>query len=156
MLMDFILFSVWEGLIFYFFIKKLTNIELKITDGIIVGVLFCISSLIPPLLRQVLGICIITFLIFKFRNKDITFKRLFYILKWVVFEYIYAVICETFYCSFLELLNIVNLYDENDLNLFLFCIPLRIIEVILIFIINKIIRGDFKMKQWIGSGVVRK
>lgn len=142
MFLDFILFSIWESLIFYLFINKLSTIKLKWIDIIIVGVLFCVSSIVPPLFRQLLGICILTFLIFMFRNKEVTISRLLYILKWVTLEYIYALICEMIYCSIIDSLNIVESYNTDSLTLFKFFILLRIVEVIIIFIINKIKRRE--------------
>lgn len=48
---DYLLFSLWDSLIFYLFINKLTKIKLKFVDVLVVGAIFCLSSLAPPIAK---------------------------------------------------------------------------------------------------------
>lgn len=126
---DYLLFSLWDSLVFYLFINKLTKIKLKFVDVLVVGAVFCLSSLVPPIARQIIGIMVIYSYIISFRNK----------IDEVAFSLSY------------EFFKIADISKLEGLSLFKYYIPSKILEIILIFIIRR-----FKMKQWFGSGVVRK
>lgn len=76
---DYLLFSLWDSLVFYLFINKLTKIKLKFVDALAVGAIFCLSSLVPPIARQIISIMVIFVYIYRIRyytNEDI--KKVFY------------------------------------------------------------------------------
>lgn len=48
---DYLLFSLWDSLVFYLFVNKLTKIKLKFVDALVVSAVFCLSSLAPPIAK---------------------------------------------------------------------------------------------------------
>lgn len=110
LIIDYLLFSLWDSLVFYLFINKLTKIKLKFVDILVVGAVFCLSSLAPPIIRQILGIIIIFAYIYKVRyytNDDI--KKVFYSLIAIVLEYLYTLVIEMTFSFIYNLTNLVDL-----------------------------------------------
>ena len=152
---DYLLFSLWDSLVFYLFINKLTKIKLKFIDVLVVGAVFCLSSLVPPIARQIIGIMVIYSYIISFRNKidkeNMKIKDFVYPIIFIIFEYLYSLTIEVAFSLSYELFKIADISKLEGLSLFKYYIPSKILEIILIFIIRRL-----KMKQWFGSGVVRK
>lgn len=140
---DYLLFSLWDSLVFYLFINKLTKIKLKFVDALVVGVIFCLSSLVPPIARQIISIMVIFVYIYRIRyytNEDI--KKVFYSLIVIALEYLYALVIEM---AFSFIYNLTNLIDLSNCTMFenvIGFIPIKIVEVIIIFVIMK-----FKKKE---------
>lgn len=149
---DYLLFSLWDSLVFYLFINKLTKIKLKFVDILVVGAIFCLSSLAPPIVRQILGIMIIFVYIYRIRyytNDDI--KKVFCLLIVIVLEYLYTLIINATFSLFYEKVCNIDLSKLTNFQMFKYFIIIDLFEVIFIFILRRL-----KMKQWWGSGVVRK
>lgn len=149
---DYLLFSLWDSLVFYLFINKLTKIKLKFVDVLVVGAVFCFSSLAPPIARQIIGIMIIFAYIYRIRyytNEDI--KKVFYSLKCVALEYFYTLIVNAIFSLFYEKVCNIDLSKITNLQMFKYFIVIDLFEFIFIIVLRRL-----KMKQWWGSGVVRK
>lgn len=135
---DYLLFSLWDGLVFYLFINKLTKIKLKFVDALAVGAIFCLSSLVPPIAKQIISIMVIFVYIYRIRyytNEDI--KKVFYSLIVIALEYLYALVIEM---AFSFIYNLTNLIDLSNCTMFenvIGVIPIKIVEVIIIFVIMK-------------------
>lgn len=138
---DYLLFSLWDSLVFYLFINKLTKIKLKFVDVLVVGAIFCLSSLAPPIARQIIGIIVIIVIfayIYRIRyytNEDI--KKVFYSLIVIALEYLYTLVIEM---AFSFIYNLTNLIDLSNCTMFenvIGFIPIKIVEVIIIFVIMK-------------------
>lgn len=143
LIIDYLLFSLWDSLVFYLFINKLTKIKLKFVDILVVGAVFCLSSLAPPIIRQILGIIIIFAYIYKVRyytNDDI--KKVFYSLIAIVLEYLYTLVIEMTFSFIYNLTNLVDLSNCTTRENVISFIPIKIVEVIVIFVIMK-----FKKKR---------
>lgn len=140
---DYLLFSLWDSLIFYLFINKLTKIKLRFVDVLVVGAIFCLSSLAPPVIRQILGIIVIFVYIYRIRyytNEDI--KKVFYSLIVIALEYLYTLVIEM---AFSFIYNLTNLIDLSNCTMFeniIGFIPIKIVEVIIIFVIMKFKKGE--------------
>lgn len=140
---DYLLFSLWDSLVFYLFINKLTKIKLKFVDVLVVGAIFCLNSLAPPVIRQILGIIVIFVYIYRIRyytNEDI--KKVFYSLIVIALEYLYTLVIEM---AFSFIYNLTNLIDLSNCTMFeniIGFIPIKIVEVIIIFVIMKFKKGE--------------
>lgn len=150
--MDYLLFSLWDSLVFYLFINKLTKVKLKFVDILVVGAVFCLSPLAPPIARQILGIIIIFSYVYKVRyytNDDM--KKIFYSLIIIVLEYLYTLIVNAIFSLFYEKICNIDLSNFMNFQRFKYFIAIDLFEIIFIFVLRRL-----KMKQWWGSGVVRK
>lgn len=149
---DYLLFSLWDSLVFYLFINKLTKIKLKFVDALVVGAVFCLSSLVPPIARQIIGIMVIFVYIYRIRyytNEDI--KKVFYSLIVIVLEYLYTLVINATFSLFYERVYNIDLSKLTDFQMFKHFILIDLFEIIFIIVLRRL-----KMKQWWGSGVVRK
>ena len=149
---DYLLFSLWDSLVFYLFINELTKIKLKFVDVLVVGAVFCLSSLVPPIARQILGIIVIFAYIYRIRyytNEDI--KKVFYSLIVIALEYLYTLVINATFSLFYERVCSIDLSKLTNFKMFKYFIVIDLFEFIFIFVLRKL-----KMKQWWGSGVVRK
>lgn len=149
---DCLLFSLWDSLIFYLFINKLTKIKLRFVDVLVVGAIFCLSSLAPPIARQILGIIVIFAYIYRIRyytNEDI--KKVFYSLIVIALEYLYTLVINATFSLFYERVCNIDLSKLINFKMFKYFIVIDLFEFIFIFVLRRL-----KMKQWWGSGVVRK
>ena len=116
---------------------------LKFVDVLVVSAVFCLSSLAPPIARQIIGIIVIFAYIYRIRyytNEDI--KKVFYSLIVIALEYLYTLVIEMAF-SFI--------YNLTNFKMFKYFIVIDLFEFIFIFVLRRL-----KMKQWWGSGVVRK
>jgi len=152
-IIDFILFSGIEGFIFCLFFTKIFDCKkFKIYQWFLLAFGNClISKIFPPIIYQLIMIIWMSILLYLFKFKN----KLLYcfgasglsLLMFLILEVIYSILLE-------KIMNFESLKlfltDFEMIKLFIFIIPLRIIEIINIFIIKEI-----KMKVIIG-GVVRK
>lgn len=149
---DYLLFSLWDSLVFYLFVNKLTKIKLKFVDALVVSAVFCLSSLAPPIARQIIGIIVIFAYIYRIRyytNEDI--KKVFYSLIVIALEYLYTLVINVTFSLFYERVCNIDLSKLTNLKMFKYFIVIDLFEFIFIFVLRRL-----KMKQWWGSGVVRK
>lgn len=149
---DYLLFSLWDSLIFYLFVNKLTKIKLKFVDALVVSAVFCLSSLAPPIARQIIGIIVIFAYIYRIRyytNEDI--KKVFYSLIVIALEYLYTLVINATFSLFYERVCNIDLSKLTNFKMFKYFIVIDLFEFIFIFVLRRL-----KMKQWWGSGVVRK
>lgn len=149
---DYLLFSLWDSLVFYLFINKLTKIKLKFVDALVVGAIFCLSSLVPPIARQIISIMVIFVYVYRIRyytNEDI--KKVFYSLIVIALEYLYALVINAIFSLFYERICNIDLSKLTGFQMFKYFILIDLFEIIFIIVLRRL-----KMKQWWGSGVVRK
>nr|DAF47472.1 MAG TPA: hypothetical protein [Phage sp. ctGns7] len=149
---DYLLFSLWDSLVFYLFVNKLTKIKLKFVDALVVSAVFCLSSLAPPIARQIIGIIVIFAYIYRIRyytNEDI--KKVFYSLIVIALEYLYTLVINATFSLFYERVCNIDLPKLTNFKMFKYFIVIDLFEFIFIFVLRRL-----KMKQWWGSGVVRK
>ena len=152
-LVDFILFSGIEGFIFCLFFTKVGDCKkINFIQWFVLSFVNCIiSKFLPPVIYQLTIILWISVFLYMLNGKDKYFRYLIIGLSSVglffVEEILYSIILQKFLS--LELLKFF-MNDLESLKLFIFIIPLRIIEIINIFIIRRV-----KMKIVLG-GVVRK
>lgn len=149
---DYLLFSLWDGLVFYLFINKLTKIKLKFVDALAVGAIFCLSSLVPPIARQIISIMVIFVYIYRIRyytNEDI--KKVFYSLIVIALEYLYTLVINATFSLFYERICNIDLSKLTGFQMFKYFILIDLFKIIFIIVLRRL-----KMKQWWGLGVVRK
>ena len=152
-IIDFILFSGIEGLIFCLFFRKIFNCKkFKPYQWFLIAFGNCIiSKVLPPVVYQLFMIIWIAFILYIFKFN----KNIFNCLKmsglslcmFLITEIVYSILLE----KFVNFESLTFLTDLEELKLFVLIIPLRIFEIINIFIVKEIM----KMKVIIG-GVVRK
>lgn len=153
-LMDYVLFSLIEGIIFNLFfinIRKLNRI--KWWQVPIMALINCaLSCTLPPLVYQ--PTMILNNALFLIINKN-SIKNSF---KYSAFSMLFFLIVETAYNAILEFVfcfDAIGVNRDEKLKVFLIIIPLRFIEICSLFIYKRIMENK-NMKVIIGSGVVRK
>lgn len=153
-LIDYILFSLIEGVIFNLFFIKVGNLnKIKWWQVLIMAFINCVlSCTLPPLLYQ--STIILDNALFLIINKN-SIKRSF---KYSLFSMTFFLIVETVYNIILEFIfhfDAIGTNRDEKLKVFLIIIPLRFIEICSLFIYKRIMENK-EMKVIIGSGVVRK
>lgn len=137
MLMDYVLFSLIEGIIFNLFFINIGKLNrIKWWQVPIMAFINCaLSCTLPPLVYQ--PIVIISNAIFLLLNKN-SIKNSF---KYSALSVLFFLIMETAYNVVLEVFfhfDAVGVNRDEKLKIFLIIIPLRIIEVITLFLYRKI------------------
>lgn len=137
MLMDYVLFSLIEGIIFNLFFINIGKLNrIKWWQVPIVAFINCaLSCTLPPLVYQ--PIVIISNAIFLLLNKN-SIKNSF---KYSALSVLFFLIMETAYNVVLEVFfhfDAIGVNRDEKLKIFLIIIPLRIIEVITLFLYRKI------------------
>ena len=152
-LIDFVLFSAIEGFIFCLFFTKVCDCKkFKFYQWLLLSFINClISKLFPPVIYQAIMILWMSILLYNINGKD-KYKYCFIsssvsLGMFLVTEILYSILLNKI--MNVELLKFF-MSDFEQLKSFIFLIPLRIIEIMNIFIIRRI-----KMKVILG-GVVRK
>lgn len=153
-LIDYILFSLIEGIIFNLFFINIGKLNrIKWWQVPIMAFINCVlSCTLPPLVYQ--PAMILNNALFLIINKN-SIKNSF---KYSAFSMLFFLIVETAYNAILEFVFCFDAIGENrdeKLKVFLIIIPLRFIEIFSLFIYKRIMENK-KMKVIIGSGVVRK
>lgn len=136
-LMDYILFSLIEGIIFNLFFINIGKLNrIKWWQVPIMAFINCaLSCTLPPLVYQ--PIVIISNAIFLLLNKN-SVKSSF---KYSALSVLFFLIMETAYNVVLEVFfhfDAIGVNRDEKLKIFLIIIPLRIIEVITLFVYRKI------------------
>ena len=136
-LMDYILFSLIEGIIFNLFFINIGKLNrIKWWQVPIMAFINCaLSCTLPPLVYQ--PIVIISNAIFLLLNKN-SIKNSF---KYSALSVLFFLIMETAYNVVLEVFfhfDAIGVNRDEKLKIFLIIIPLRIIEVITLFLYRKI------------------
>lgn len=137
MLMDYVLFSLIEGIIFNLFFINIGKLNrIKWWQVPIMAFINCaLSCTLPPLVYQ--PIVIISNAIFLLLNKN-SIKNSF---KYSALSVLFFLIMETAYNVVLEVFfhfDDIGVNRDEKLKIFLIIIPLRIIEVITLFLYRKI------------------
>ena len=137
MLMDYVLFSLIEGTIFNLFFINIGKLNrIKWWQVPIMAFISCaLSCTLPPLVYQ--PIVIISNAIFLLLNKN-SIKNSF---KYSALSVLFFLIMETAYNVVLEVFfhfDAIGVNRDEKLKIFLIIIPLRIIEVITLFLYRKI------------------
>lgn len=136
-LIDYILFSLIEGIIFNLFFINIGKLNrIKWWQVPIMAFINCaLSCTLPPLVYQ--PIVIISNAIFLLLNKN-SIKNSF---KYSALSVLFFLIMETAYNVVLEVFfhfDAIGVNRDEKLKIFLIIIPLRIIEVITLFVYRKI------------------
>lgn len=136
-LMDYVLFSLIEGIIFNLFFINIGKLNrIKWWQVPIMALINCaLSCTLPPLVYQ--PIVIISNAIFLLLNKN-SIKNSF---KYSALSVLFFLIMETAYNVVLEVFfhfDAIGVNRDEKLKIFLIIIPLRIIEVITLFVYRKI------------------
>lgn len=137
MLMDYVLFSLIEGIIFNLFFINIGKLNrIKWWQVPIMAFINCVlSCVLPPLAYQ--PIVIISNAMFLLLNKN-SIKNSF---KYSALSVLFFLIMETAYNVVLEVFfhfDAIGVNRDEKLKIFLIIIPLRIIEVITLFLYRKI------------------
>lgn len=135
--MDYVLFSLIEGIIFNLFFINIGKLNrIKWWQVPIMAFINCaLSCTLPPLVYQ--PIVIISNAIFLLLNKN-SIKNSF---KYSALSVLFFLIMETAYNVVLEVFfhfDAIGVNRDEKLKIFLIIIPLRIIEVITLFVYRKI------------------
>ena len=135
--MDYVLFSLIEGIIFNLFFINIGKLNrIKWWQVPIMAFINCaLSCTLPPLVYQ--PIVIISNAIFLLLNKN-SVKSSF---KYSALSVLFFLIMETAYNVVLEVFfhfDAIGVNRDEKLKIFLIIIPLRIIEVITLFVYRKI------------------
>jgi len=137
MLMDYVLFSLIEGIIFNLFFINIGKLNrIKWWQVPIMAFINCVLSCVLPLLAYQ-PIVIISNAIFLLLNKN-SIKNSF---KYSALSVLFFLIMETAYNVVLEVFfhfDAIGVNRDEKLKIFLIIIPLRIIEVITLFLYRKI------------------
>ena len=130
---DFCLFSLIEGFIFCLFFEKIGGCKkFKWYEVLILSIGNCIiSTLLPPLMFQLIGLLYMTLYI-NIRDKFNLIKSF----KISLFSSIYILILEMLYSMIFLILFKNDLFFINDIYLFLLILPMKILEISLIKIIK--------------------
>ena len=136
-LMDYVLFSLIEGIIFNLFFINIGKLNrIKWWQVPIMAFINCaLSCTLPPLVYQ--PIVIISNAIFLLLNKN-SIKNSF---KYSALSVLFFLIMETAYNVVLEVFfhfDAIGVNRDEKIKIFLIIIPLRIIEVITLFLYRKI------------------
>lgn len=136
-LMDYVLFSLIEGIIFNLFFINIGKLNrIKWWQVPIMAFINCaLSCTLPPLVYQ--PIVIISNAIFLLLNKN-SIKNSF---KYSALSVLFFLIMETAYNVVLEVFfhfDAIGVNRDEKLKIFLIITPLRIIEVITLFLYRKI------------------
>lgn len=136
-LMDYVLFSLIEAIIFNLFFINIGKLNrIKWWQVPIMAFISCaLSCTLPPLVYQ--PIVIISNAIFLLLNKN-SIKNSF---KYSALSVLFFLIMETAYNVVLEVFfhfDAIGVNRDEKLKIFLIIIPLRIIEVITLFLYRKI------------------
>lgn len=136
-LIDYVLFSLIEGIIFNLFFINIGKLNrIKWWQVPIMAFINCaLSCTLPPLVYQ--PIVIISNAIFLLLNKN-SIKNSF---KYSALSVLFFLIMETAYNVVLEVFfhfDAIGVNRDEKLKIFLIIIPLRIIEVITLFLYRKI------------------
>lgn len=136
-LMDYVLFSLIEAIIFNLFFINIGKLNrIKWWQMPIMAFINCaLSCTLPPLVYQ--PIVIISNAIFLLLNKN-SIKNSF---KYSALSVLFFLIMETAYNVVLEVFfhfDAIGVNRDEKLKIFLIIIPLRIIEVITLFLYRKI------------------
>lgn len=123
---DFVLFSLIEGIIFCMFFNIIGNCKkFKWWEIGILSLVNCIvSQTLPPVIYQIIGLIYMGFYIY-FRDK-INIKNA---IKIILFVSLYTLILETLYMVVFDSFGIYTIFVTNDFKLFILMIPIRVIEI---------------------------
>ena len=152
-IIDFVLFSGIEGLLFcLFFVKVYKCNKITFDKWLLLSVVNClISKIFPPVIYQIIMILwIFIFLYFINKNTNVAIcikSAIFSMCMFVILEIPYSILLE-YFLKFESLSLFLTNFER--LKLFILIIPLRVFEIISIYIMEVI-----RMKVFIG-GVVRK
>ena len=139
-LIDFVLFSGIEGFIFcLFFCKIFKHRKFKFYEWFILSFINClISKLLPPIIYQAVMILFMSIYLYILNNKENYFRYLkmsgLAMLMILFVEITYAIILK--FALKIDLLHFF-MTDIEQINQFISLIPLRIIEILNIFIIKE-------------------
>lgn len=139
MVIDFVLFSGIEGFIFCLFFEKVGGCrKFKWYEWLILSICNClISQLLPPTLYQLVCVLWMSIFLYIFSVKNIIKcmkLSALSVLCFFIYEVIYSIML-LYGLSFDGLQR--NLSCKDLIELFIFMIPLRIIEIISIIIYTK-------------------
>ena len=139
MVIDFVLFSGIEGFIFCLFFEKVGGCrKFKWYEWLILSIGNClISQLLPPTLYQLVCVLWMSVFLYIFSVKNIIKcmkLSALSVLCFFIYEVIYSIML-LYGLSFDGLQR--NLSCKDLIELFIFMIPLRIIEIIIIIIYTK-------------------
>lgn len=142
LLYDFTLFSLVEGIIYVLFFEKIFDIKkFSFVEYIILSLGNCIlSEIYPPLVYQII-MMLWMFIFISVKENKIKLKYL----KYVLIPVFYLLCMEMVYNIILVEIFNVDCFNLNNILLFLYMIPVRFLEIIVI-----IKGGDF-MKTWLGT-----
>lgn len=143
---DFCLFSLIEGFIYCYFFNVVGKLEkFKIKEILILSIGNClISQIFPPVIYQMIMILWMGILL-----SEIKKIKLINGIKFAFYVMIYQLIIEMIFAMFYEITFKISFNKVIPFNMFLFTIPIRIVQIYIIILIRRI-----KMKGWIGE--VRK
>ena len=133
---EFLLFGVVEVFIFVLFAKKVLMFDnAKYRHVIIIGFFLMLCGLLNiPFFKQISGIVILT-IYYAYLKKKMDFKCFLYGLE----SMLYILIVEATIYFLLDSTNIIDVtIIKNNIDEFVCLIPVRIIEISILFIYNKI------------------
>lgn len=143
MLIDFLLFSIIEAYIFTLFFNKVGGSrKFKWNEIVGLAILNCLcSTMIPPLFFHIIGITYMSIIVY--RCSDLDIKKSILVSAYAT---AFMFVVEIGYCIFSEyVLDFVFYGVNNKFVTFLYLIPTKIIEMILI------LKGGDRMKWVIGT-----
>ena len=131
---DFCLFSLIEGFIFCLFFEKIGGCrKFKWYEVLILSIGNCIiSQVFPPIIYQIIAIFYMSILL-----NLLKIEKIFKCLKIVITSMILMMIIEMIFAMIYEVLFKIDFVHCNDYLLFLFVIPIRAVEILLINIFRR-------------------
>lgn len=149
MIIDFVLFSFVEGLLYAMFFNRVCKCKkFNVFEIIVMSIGNCVVSCVfPPVIYQIVMMCWMAFCL---HLKNETDRTTFQYVKYSFLVMVGQLIIEGIGMMFYEFILHIDFIEQSKFVVFCMMIPMRIIQLLSIIII-----GGFNMKGWFG-GVVRK
>lgn len=142
-LIDFVLFSGIEGIIFcLFFCKIFNHRKFKIYEWFILAFVNCIiSKVLPPIIYQIVIVLWMAIYMFILNNKE-KFLRYLIMSTLAMLMILFVEITYSVVLKFVLKIDLLHFFmtDFEQIKQFISLIPLRIIEISNIFIIKEIFK----------------
>ena len=149
MVIDFVLFSFVEGLLYAMFFNRVCKCKkFNVFEIIVMSIGNCVvSCLFPPIIYQIFMMDWMAFCLYLKNGTD---RTTFQYIKYSFLVMFGQLITEMVFAMFYDFVLNIDFSKSSSLTVFTIMIPIRAIQFIIIYKL-----GGFNMKGWMG-GVVRK
>lgn len=130
---NYLLFGVVENIIIFMFLRHIYKLNVRYLEVFYLSPLFIFASIFNiPFGRQLFGVfIIILYIVIKNKTKIINS------IKYTIVSFMYLLCVEMLICAPMDMILSIDLTKTKDIDKFFWLIPIRAIEVSLIFIYKK-------------------